>query len=1151
MRTKIYIIAGLVLFAVTGIFVSDNVSAVNYVKGASINGHVGQPGHTKFKVNLHFNNSSSACNNHCDQVDSKFPCTEHGDDYTTKICSDKEWYTHSTTEWNYYEVKLKPCSGNQQNMQGTFRVKRKYTLTADAKSTIGGVDKVIKSGIDSDTVYYGKKASVTSANYNPEGYTWNKWGSQGKCASAGTARACNNIVTMKGNYTVNAWYIRNHFKGRARAFLDESASGSSLVSTGYVDTDKTEKTSIDMDNSGRKVTWDLYLKTVAGTGKTHFTGTGYSSGDWKHQSPYAPSTDGTLMRVVTNRVDPGEELCKHIKFRPYGTLGNSDTRTAEACVKGKVTNFAGRSRATDGAGQAWADISDSHKVDTDWQSSGTTKVTYYINNCDPVNGCSGSLRHMIKRSGSIGNTEYSVVRKSNYKSIDGGTVTSGTSVDFGDSNSKSISVTNFYNKLYPGQVVCETLTFKASNDTTTTVKDVKTTACLSALGDAQPGDPNPDTPEDPNSPSGDSSFLNIKVRNTSVAQWNKFQREVYAKPGSIDTTDRKGDTVEYRATYNPVLQYTYYLSPEQMRIDGGTVYDGGSMLYKLFNKYKSPGWNNDISVFSTNFTTAAYNKDFSYTNGDQQKRIEPNSHVVQAAEAGRSVNETAQTNRNNTTKTTLSQVRFTKNSDKNLANAITTQITKTAYVRVPYNFKNETEVLDDQDVFYAGEDISVKFDIDTQPIHNSVTDGTYATIVRGAKWKLEVCFNGTDCHQTAEKTGNLNGSYKLDGNKEQKDIKINVPDIPAGSDICIRSMVYPANSGDAKNWSDPEGNHQWAYSSAPKCFKVAKKPSLQVWGGNVYTGGKIITALSEKGNLAGYNAYSIQGDYNKRIFGSWSELGVVASASVTGFSSASSLGYKENVGGVVWPNYRFVGADGTTKSYLGGGNASIADKQPGGSGETNFCNRVPLTIANKPCSGNTTGSIGTSAATNKAANDKTSVLNKLMVNNEDLNSTDYAYSATDLSVGTTIVSETDGRIKVFYAANDVNINGDIIYAGSYKDLKQVPKVVIYASKDIVINCDVNRIDALLIADREVKTCNSDNIDARSNSNQLIVNGAIVANKLVANRTYGAASGANSIIPAEVINFDPTLYLWGGIKDEESSQDRKLDTSYIHELAPRQ
>lgn len=429
--------------------------------------------------------------------------------------------------------------------------------------------------------------------------------------------------------------------------------------------------------------------------------------------------------------------------------------------------------------------------------------------------------------------------------------------------------------------------------------------------------------------------------------------------------------------------------------------------------------------------------------------------------------------------------------------------------------------------------------------------------MRDAKWYLQVCIDGnSNCTNTATESGNLNGGYNLNGIIERKYININIPDKPAGTQICIKSFVNPSNSGGEKNWSDRGGSHVPASSADPdaqgtsKCFKVVKRPSLQVWGGNVYTGGKIKTGISTKGHLADHEKYGVQTNYYKRIFGSWGELGVITNASVTGFHSGASVGYLENNNGALWPNYRFTGADGTTKSYLGGGNAAIAGKKPGGSSETDFCKRVPLTIANNPCGNNTTGLIGTSIAMNQAASDKTNVLNKLLKSEDESNNVEYTYRVGNLPVGTTNVSETDGKIKVFYATGNVEVKGDIVYAGSYSNFEQLPKVVLYANGDIVIDCNVNRIDALLIADDTVKTCNSDNINARANSNQLLINGAIVAKKLDANRTYGAATGANSIIPAEIIDFDPTLYLWGNIKSETNNKSKKLDVTYTHELAPR-
>ncbi|MBR2753748.1 hypothetical protein IKD82_01085, partial [Candidatus Saccharibacteria bacterium] len=80
----------------------------------------------------------------------------------------------------------------------------------------------------------------------------------------------------------------------------------------------------------------------------------------------------------------------------------------------------------------------------------------------------------------------------------------------------------------------------------------------------------------------------------------------------------------------------------------------------------------------------------------------------------------------------------------------------------------------------------------------------------------------------------------------------------------------------------------------------------------------------------------------------------------------------------------------------------------------------------------------------------------------------------------------------------------------------------------------------------------------NNSIQLKVNGAIIANELKPNRTYGAATGKNSIIPAEIINFDPSLYLWnvktkstsGSETEGESSKHLDMEMTDIIEIAPR-
>ncbi|MBQ3321184.1 hypothetical protein IJG71_03635, partial [Candidatus Saccharibacteria bacterium] len=155
--------------------------------------------------------------------------------------------------------------------------------------------------------------------------------------------------------------------------------------------------------------------------------------------------------------------------------------------------------------------------------------------------------------------------------------------------------------------------------------------------------------------------------------------------------------------------------------------------------------------------------------------------------------------------------------------------------------------------------------------------------------------------------------------------------------------------------------------------------------------------------------------------------------------------------------------------------------------------------------------------------------------------------------------EVSRGITIASSDEDITISGDLVYSGTFNSLNELPKLVIYAN-NVNINCNVERIDALIIANDKVRTCSdSGDINNIENSTQLKVNGAIISNNLEANRTYGASTGANSIIPAEIINFDPTLYKFGDItkagdddddETEITDPDSTLDVVYIKETAPR-
>ncbi|MDO5451538.1 MAG: hypothetical protein Q4F56_00400 [Candidatus Saccharibacteria bacterium] len=1055
-----------------------------------------------------------------------------------------------------------------------------------------------ESWTNSSTVSIGSDASVSTSGFNPAGYSWYHWGTGGDCASAGSNRVCT-INDLRSNKGVNAYYVRNSFTGQARAFLGEKNEGTPIASTGYVAVNTKKTASVDCENSGCNVTYDLYLKSNAGSGKTYFTGTGFETNksDWiQKTSPFAPSGSGSKMKVASKTLKPGVSSCQQITFRPYGAYSDTATAKAEACVSANVTYFQGKSS-----------ISGAVSKTTDWQDSNKSEIGT-IPNCSPTDGCKVSFTHEMKRTSSsaLGSSNWSVSRTSNL-TVSTRAISPVENLGSGTFNSNSGVVKNDgEHTLYPGMVVCETLKFKPSNDSTKTVNDVSTTVCASALGGAQPEDPS--DPHDPNDPGDDpngndesNAFIDIQVKNNSVAKYNTYRKYVYAKPT---------DSLTYRATYNPILQYTYYLMPEQMRIDGGTIRPSASTkntsetLGAMFNTYydycKNNGlrcWNNAMTVFSSNFASASVSQDYVYNLGSMTKQRESNNHSVLVSEVGRSLNETAITNRNDTTQTTPSQVTFTDNSGKNLGDVITAAKSSIAYARVPYNFKtiigdpeSDPTCAGKSGLVCAGEGVTIDFPVAPVPKTNCETTNkcsgsnpeTYSTKIPEAR--REVVVYDPDSGGGGVKSGIDNwGSSKNDDlcsyfglshnetscgyaklTENDKDIsttgtKISATfyaqDKTAGSRICVAAALYPSNSGADTNWEDKEGSHTWRISES-QCYTIAKKPSLQVWGGNVYSRGKIQTAVSVKNNLANYSAtYSVGTKSSPTyVFGSWGELGVISSGAITGFASAASTGYAANNNGTLVPN-----------PFGGVNNNSPLASGPGGSNAASLCNRSQLTFANSPCSANAAGALGNSIGANSADKDKSSIISKYLyggalnvsgevaLNDESKiqeNGT-YYYHGNSLTLpGGTINPNT---VQVVHAKN-VIINSDLVYGGAYNNYDQMPKLVVYAENNISIKCGVGRVDAVLIAENEVRTCSDSNdINAEANSHQLVVNGAVITGELTPNRTYGAATGANSIIPAEVINFDPTLYRWdesyvgvGG----SNGVGAKLDAVYTKEIAPR-
>ncbi len=462
---------------------------------------------------------------------------------------------------------------------------------------------------------------------------------------------------------------------------------------------------------------------------------------------------------------------------------------------------------------------------------------------------------------------------------------------------------------------------------------------------------------------------------------------------------------------------------------------------------------------------------------------------------------------------------------------------------------------DSRDVVFAGEKTGVKeVLVYVGKRYNQLSDDTYATRVDNAHIELHSCVandrNGSGC--SLQYTGiNWRGRFNEDEDKEgsldhitefNNGNKLSVPDVSAGKYFCVMATYGPSTvNGDA----DMESKTGEGVTDLV-CKPIAKKPSIQIWGGNIYSLNNINTLTAEKTSLAGY-AY----DGKVHTFGSWGELGIIAAGTVRGLASGAGTGYSSNNGGTLIAN-------------------------PGGGIDNNFCKRSTLSFANNECT-SYTGRLGGSFPAGEGR-DRSNISNNFsnFIDVNDIlevddgsivNITNDSHknitSDQDMTIGSANISE--GTYMVHSDDNNITITGDLKYGGIYESLNTVPKLIVYA-QNIYIGCNVRIIDAILVAEDKVITCGDNvgggddsaildsvksSINNKSNSKQLIINGAVIANRVIANRTFGAATGGISIMPAEIINFDPTLYLWGVRTTGESSvSGGKLIVTNTKELPPR-
>lgn len=366
----------------------------------------------------------------------------------------------------------------------------------------------------------------------------------------------------------------------------------------------------------------------------------------------------------------------------------------------------------------------------------------------------------------------------------------------------------------------------------------------------------------------------------------------------------------------------------------------------------------------------------------------------------------------------------------------------------------------------------------------------------------------------ADKTGNTvfteNGDWRS-GDILSTNVVVGSYDV--GTKVCYAFSIQP-------NKSTPSvDDNRWRHS-ALDCFIVGKKPKVQIWGGDLKTGGSVQTSTSRK---------SIGGVYG--TFGSWAEYGIISALTINGMASGSAFNSARGLASTNVCDYSYI-------SFINSTGASCRDSSPIVIGNYSNTQSMPDVASNFTATGE---SIGVDAVIANDLRPDQGVYIGSRSGNLTLNQ-------SQISAGKTIVLKVTGTVVI--AGNQTYDNDN--FGARYKSISDIPQLVIIAG-NIVIEDDVTNIDAWLVApDGYINTCASVGmVDVRLSSlicnQKLTVNGPVMTGKLYLNRTAGSNAGVRSGDPAEVFNLRPDAYLWAYSTSRSNGQIHTVKTT---ELPPR-
>lgn len=366
---------------------------------------------------------------------------------------------------------------------------------------------------------------------------------------------------------------------------------------------------------------------------------------------------------------------------------------------------------------------------------------------------------------------------------------------------------------------------------------------------------------------------------------------------------------------------------------------------------------------------------------------------------------------------------------------------------------------------------------------------------------------------------------------------------PVGTNICYVGVVSsPTHSGSPGS----------RYSNL-SCTTIVKSPKMQFLNGDLTVGRYRLTdggspckppestASIQATGAPGVVTASNPPDLN--LYGSWVEYGAFASGDISGFGSAAYA----DTGGSDHTKLRF----GNTPSA---GNYSYAAE----------CLSNPFDLV-KPTDVN-----------DITANAPDLRLNEYFATHTS-DKTGHVSSGQNIELGQTPAPAPQlddnyaafkGRDIIIYAkasgacnganGGTITIKNDITYAKSgYGDISQLPRIILLADCKIIINDNVKRVDAWLIAKDAVATCSENptgmkfkdrTVTHTDCTEQLVINGPVQAKRLLLWRTHGTdlTDMAAAKEAAEVFNLRPDHMLSTFARGRDAG---KPHTIYQTDLPP--